>query len=124
MKLPSSFDVIGSKEKAIAIIESSTNKKEKEIAKKIMKQHKNIVSVLKKTSKRKGEFRKREYKLVLGSRNLEIIHKEYGYFLKLNPIDTYFSPRESTERQRITSQIKKMNPYLSCLVVFVHWGLL
>ena len=54
----SSFDIIGSREKTVAIVEISDEliEKEKEIAKEIMKRHKNVKSVLKKVSERKGEF--------------------------------------------------------------------
>ncbi len=103
-----SFEVIGNKEKAIAITESTGNKKkDKEQAKKICEKAKNVRSVLIKTSKRKGRLRKREYKLVLGNKDTEVLHKEHGYIIKVDPQVTYFSPRELTERQRIAEQVKK-----------------
>ncbi len=110
-----SFDLIGSREKAVAIIESTSRKEEKSIAEKIMKQHPSVKSVLRKLSERKGRFRKREYKIIKGNKNTEVIHKEYGFLLKLDPKKTYFSSRESTERQRIASSIK---PNESILVMF------
>ena len=103
-----SFETIGNKEKAIAIISSSGNlRKDKEKAKKLMIKSKNIKSVLLKTSKRKGKLRKRQYKLILGEKNTDVIHKEYGYLIKLDPQSVYFSSRELTERQRIASKVKK-----------------
>lgn len=98
------FEVIGSREKAVAIVDSKEN------SKKLLKN--NIKSVLLKLSKRKGRLRKREYKLIAGDKNTEVIHKEYGYLIKLDPQVTYFSPRESTERQRIASQVKKKEKIL------------
>ena len=38
--------------------------------------------------------------------------KEYGYIMKLDPKETYFSSRESTERQRIASQVKQKEKVL------------
>ncbi len=108
-----SFDVIGSGDKAVAIIEVADG--EKQFAKKIMEENKNIKSVLKKTSERKGKLRLRQFKLVAGDKNTEVIHKEYGCLLKLNPMKVYFSPREATERQKIATQVK---PNETVLVMF------
>jgi tRNA (guanine37-N1)-methyltransferase len=101
-----SFDVVGSKERAVAIVEIEEGEDEKKVAEEIMKSNKSVRSVLKKTSERKGEFRTREHELIAGDENTEVIHKEYGYLIKLDPQKVYFSPRESTERQRIAEQVK------------------
>jgi len=106
---PSSFEVIGGKEKAIAIVEikPELKKKEKLIAKTIMELSKNIKSVLKKVSGREGEYRIKKYKLILGSKNTEVVHKESGCLFKLDPRKVYFSAREGSERERISKLIKK-----------------
>jgi len=101
-----SYDLIGSSEKAVAIVEISEGKSEKRIAEEIMKKNKNVKSVLKKVSGRKGKLRLRECKLIAGNRNTEVVHREYGYLLKLDPQKVYFSPREANERQRIAEQVK------------------
>ena len=100
------FDLIGSKEKAVAIVEMEEGEDEKAVAEKIMKFNKNVKSILKKISEIKGEFRTRGYKLIAGNENTEVVHREYGYLLKLDPRKVYFSPREATERQRIAEQVK------------------
>ena len=100
-----SFDLIGSEDKLVAIVDMGDSSDEK-IANKIMEANRNVKSVLAKTSGRKGEFRKLGLKLVAGDKNTEVLHKEYGYFLIVDPQKTYFSPRESTERQRIADQAK------------------
>lgn len=100
------FDLVGSGEKAVAIVEIVEGADEKEIAEEIMKQNKNVKSVLKKTSERKGEFRLRECKLIAGDENTEVVHREYGFVLKVDPQKVYFSPREATERQRIAEQVE------------------
>jgi len=104
----SSFDVIGSMEKAVAIVEipEELKSKEKLIAEEIMRKNKNVKSVLKKVSKRKGELRLREHIVIAGDKNTEVIHKEHGYLLKVDPQKVYFSPREATERVRIAEQVK------------------
>jgi tRNA (guanine37-N1)-methyltransferase len=106
--VPSSYDIIGSKEKAVAIVEipDELKNKEKQIAKQIIKRHKNVKTVLKKTSERTSIFRTRNYKYILGDINTEIIHIEHGYKLKLDPKKVYFSGREGTERIRIAEQVK------------------
>lgn len=107
-KIPSSYDVIGSKEKAVAIVEipEDLQKKEKEIANEILTRHKNVKSVLKKTSERKGIHRMTEYKLLAGDQDTEVIHKEHYCKFKLDPRSVYFSTREGTERLRISNQVK------------------
>jgi tRNA (guanine37-N1)-methyltransferase len=108
------YDIIGSKEKSIALLGVNV-KNPKKAAKEIMKRHKAVKSVLKKLSERKDTFRLYPCKLIAGNKNTEVIHKEYGYFLKLDPQKAYFSPRESTERQRIAGMVK---PREEVLVMF------
>jgi tRNA (guanine37-N1)-methyltransferase len=100
------FDVIGSREKAVAVVEIHEGEDEKKVAEEIMKRNKNVKSVLKKISGRTGKLRLYKYRLIAGDKNTEVIHKEYGYTLKLDPKKVYFSPREAQERQRIASQVK------------------
>ncbi len=99
------YEVIGSKEKAVAIIGYGV-KNPKSLAKKIMKTHKNIRSVLQKTGERTGVYRIHPCKLLLGDKNTEVIHKEHGYLIKIDPQKAYFSTKEATERQRITELVK------------------
>jgi tRNA (guanine37-N1)-methyltransferase len=104
----SSFDIVGSREKAVAIIEIPKELEEKKglIAEALMKLNKNVKSVLRKISGRRGNLRLREFELVAGDPNTEVLHKENGYILKLDPQKVYFSPREATERMRIAKQVK------------------
>jgi tRNA (guanine37-N1)-methyltransferase len=108
------YDIIGNKEKAVALLGVNV-KNPKKVAKEIMKRHKAVKSVLQKLSERKDIFRLYPCKLIAGDKNTEVIHKEYGYFLKLDPQKAYFSPRESTERQRIAEMAK---PREEVLVMF------
>jgi len=105
--VPRSFDIIGSKQKAVAIIELPEELKDHEqhVASAIMNAHKNVSSVLSKESGRLGELRTMELRLVAGDPNTEVVHKESGWFFKLDPRKVYFSPRESAERERIAAKV-------------------
>ena len=107
--VPSSFDVIGNRDKAVAIIEipEALKKKKKIIAKALMKQHPNVKTVLEKASPRKGIYRTRMLKIMAGSRNTEVMHVENGCRFAVDPRKSYFSQRESTERARAASEIKE-----------------
>lgn len=104
----SSYDIIGSRGGAVAIIEipDELKSKEKQIAELILKEHKNVKSVLKKLSERKGVERIRKYQLLAGDQDTEVIHKESDCQFKLDPQKVYFSGREGTERLRISEQVK------------------
>lgn len=113
MRIP--FDIIGSKEKAVAIIGANQIPDEKEAAEYIFKKHKNVKTVLKKLAERKGIFRTYPCKLIAGDPDTEVIHKEGKLIYKLDPQKVYFSPREVTERERIAGMVK---PNEKILVMF------
>jgi len=119
--VPRAFDVIGSKEKAIAIVELPEELKnyEKTIAETLMEVHKNVKSVLAKASERYGTYRVRDLRLIFGEEDTEVIHRENGCLFKLDPMKVYFSPREATERMRIAELVK---PGESVLVMFSGIG--
>jgi len=100
------FDLVGSRERAVALVEIPESADEKAIAERIMKQNKNVKSVLKRISERSGELRLEKYELIAGDKNTEVVHREHGFMIKLDPQKVYFSPREATERQRIAEQVK------------------
>lgn len=95
-------DIIGSREKAVAIIEKGGKKEALEL----MKRYANVKSVLKKQGGRKGIYRTYRLRLLAGDKNTEVVHKEYGMLFMIDPRKVYFSPREAEERQRI-AQIAK-----------------
>ena len=115
--VPNSYDLIGH----IAILEipKELKSKKKLIAKALLEVHKNIQTVLEKSSERKGIFRNREYRFLAGQKKYTTVHKEYGLQFKVNPIEVYFSPRELTERQRIAEQVK---PKETVMVMFSGIG--
>ena len=107
--VPSSFDIIGSKDKAVAIIEIPEELKKKRviIARALMEQHKNVKTVLMKNSPRKGIYRVRALQRITGDKNTAVIHKESGCKFFLDPQNVYFSPREGAERLRLAALVKK-----------------
>lgn len=106
--VPRSYDIVGSRDKAVAIIEipKELEGKKQSIVEAIMKLNKSVKTVLNKISKRKSPYRLEDLELIAGDTNTEVIHKEFGYILKLDPRKVYFSPREAAERQRVASQVK------------------
>jgi tRNA (guanine37-N1)-methyltransferase len=107
--IPTSFDILGSKGESVAIIEipEELDEYRSNIAEAIHNVHGNVKSVLLKKSERHGEYRLRDFELLSGDPNTEVIHKESGCRFKIDPCVTYFSTRESTERERIVNQITK-----------------
>jgi len=102
-----SFDIYGSKRKAVAVVEIPDELREFEglIARTIMKVNKNVASVLGKESGRTGEYRTREFRLLAGDPDTEVLHRESGCVYRLDPRTVYFSPRESSERERLSSAV-------------------
>ncbi|MFC1741222.1 class I SAM-dependent methyltransferase family protein [Nanoarchaeota archaeon] len=107
------FDIIGT----IAIVEIPDElvKKEKLLAETLLALQKNVKTVLKKAGIHGTEFRTQPMKYLAGEKTKETISKEQGVRLKLNVEKVYFSPRLSTERKRIASQVK---PGEDVLVMF------
>ncbi len=115
--VPRSYDLIGSRDKLVAIVEIPEELADKKqlIGDAIIKLNKNVKSVLSKLSGRRGTFRLEDLELIAGESNTEVVHKEHGYSIRLDPRKVFFSPRELTERQRIASQVK---PNENVLVMF------
>jgi len=120
--VPSSFDIIGSREGAIAVLEfpeGAPDHVKRAVAEAIMKLHRNVRIVLAKASERKGPYRVRDYEVLAGGGSTEVVHVEHGVRLKLDPTKVYFSPREATERVRVASQVK---PGETVMVMFAGVG--
>lgn len=112
----SSYDIIGD----IAAIEIPRDSgiSTKRVVTEIRKVHPRIKTILVKSGERKGEFRIRKMKRVFG-KETETLHKEHGYKFRVDPTKVYFSPRESTERERIAGMVK---PRESVMVMFAGVG--
>jgi tRNA (guanine37-N1)-methyltransferase len=108
-KLRSSMDILGS----IAILEiaDELKKKEKLIAREVLKGNKNIKTVLRK-GKHEGVFRVQKLKHLAGEKTKEALYKENGVMMKLDVEKVYFSPRLSSERKRIMQMVTKQEDVL------------
>jgi len=115
--IPGSFDILGSKSGSVAIIEVPEELREYEgiVAEAVMEVHRNVRSVLAKESARSGEYRLWDLRLILGDPDTEVEHRESGCRFRVDPRVAYFSTRESTERDRITSLVQ---PGEDVLVMF------
>ena len=113
------FDIIGGRDRAVAIVELPKGASQKEVATEVMRRHSNVKSVLAKEGPRAGQYRVYKLKLIAGSKQTEVIHQEHGMKLKLDPRTVFFSPREAEERQRIAKLVK---PNERVLVMFAGAG--
>jgi tRNA (guanine37-N1)-methyltransferase len=99
------FDILGS----VAIVnfprDFKTQDKQK-FAKKIMKEQRQIKTVLEKTEKVKGRLRKPHTIYIAGEKTKEVLYRENGCIFRFNVDNTYFSPRLSNERKDVASMIK------------------
>ena len=103
--VPSSFDIVGD----LAIFSDfpkELKNKEKLIGETLLKLHKNIKTILKKSKKYSGKFRTPKLKIIAGEKRKETELRENNVRLKLNPEKTYFSVRLATERKRIANLVK------------------
>ena len=101
MKLPSSFDIIGS----IAVLSEKTQKP-KQVAKELLKKFKNLETIAIKTGIHYGKYRLQKTKILAGKKTKTTLHKENNCIFKLNIDQTYFSQRLSNERLRISNLVK------------------
>jgi tRNA (guanine37-N1)-methyltransferase len=100
----SSFDIIG----AIAIIKipETLSSKKKLIADTLVDEIKSIKTVFCQVSGVEGIYRLRKLELLSGENTTITVYREHGCIFKVDVMNTYFSPRLSTERLRISKMIK------------------
>lgn len=98
-KLSSSFDIIGTI--AIIKIPESLTSKRKLIADALIEEIRPVKSVFCQVSAIEGDYRLRKLELISGENSSITVYKEHGCTFKVDVINTYFSPRLSTERLRI-----------------------
>ena len=96
-----SFDVIGN----IAILKPENGNKER--AGMLLKQNKNIRTIVEKTERVKGRLRTLNTKYLAGEKTKEALYKENNCVFRLNIDTCYFSPRLASERARIADKIKR-----------------
>ena len=99
-----SYDIIGN----IAVFSKLPDnaKKQKLIARKLLRLNKNIKTILLKTKKFSGRFRLPRYKVLAGKKTKEALYRENNSLFKLDLEKCYFSSRLANERLRIAKQVK------------------
>ena len=102
-ELFSSFDQIG--EIIVLRIPDSLKSKKKIIGETLLDQVKNTRSVFYQSSPVEGEFRTRNLEILAGEDNTETEYKESGCRFLVDVEKAFFSPRLSTERERIANLI-------------------
>lgn len=104
-KLKTAFDIIG--DIAVLEIDPGLRKREKEIGSTLLGMHRNLKVVCRKEGTHEGEFRLQRLKVIAGEKRTLTEHRENGCRLIVDLSKAYFSPRLSTERKRIFTQVRE-----------------
>ena len=104
LELFSAFDQIG--EIIIVRIPDSLLSKKKIIGQTLLEQVKTARSIFFQSSSVAGDFRTRDLELIAGEDNSETEYREFGCRFIVDVKKAFFSPRLSTERDRISDVIK------------------
>ncbi|SVD46707.1 uncharacterized protein METZ01_LOCUS399561, partial [marine metagenome] len=104
MELFSSFDQVG--EIIVLRIPDSLQAKKKIIGETLLEQVKTARSVFYQSSPVEGEFRTRSLEILAGIDNTQTEYKETGCKFIVDVEKAFFSPRLSTERERIVGLVK------------------
>ena len=103
-KVPRAIDFVGD----IAIVEippQLVNYKQI-IGEAILKAHKQTSTVLAKSGAVEGVYRTRDFEVIAGAEKTATVYREYGCVYHVDVAKAYFSPRLSTEHNRVASQVK------------------
>ena len=103
-ELFSAFDQIG--EIIVVRIPDSLLGKKKIIGETLLEQVKTARSVFYQSSSVEGDFRTRDLEIIAGEDNTETEYKEFGCRFLVDVQKAFFSPRLSTERDRIANLIQ------------------
>ena len=103
-ELISAFDQIGNI--IIVRIPKSLLSKKKIIGETLLNEVKIVKSVFYQSSAVEGDFRTRNLEIIAGEDNTETEYKEFGCRFTVDVENAFFSPRLSTERERIANLIQ------------------
>ncbi|MFH0847969.1 MAG: class I SAM-dependent methyltransferase family protein [archaeon] len=103
--LPKAVDIIG--EIAVIEIPSQLGDYKNVIGEAVMKVNTNVHTVLAKLGPISTPVRVRRFEVISGKGLTETTHHEYGLALRLDVLRTYFSPRLSTEHERVAAQVRE-----------------
>jgi tRNA (guanine37-N1)-methyltransferase len=103
--LPRALDVIG--DIAVIDIPPELEAYGSLIGEALLKTHKNVRTVLAKVGAVTGTYRLRELEVIAGEHRTITVHKEHGCQYHVDVATAYFSPRLSTEHNRVASLVQK-----------------
>jgi tRNA (guanine37-N1)-methyltransferase len=103
-KVPQAFDIIGD----IVVIDIPLQLKayHNVIGEALLQIQKNVKTVLAKTGDISGVFRVRDYDFIAGEHKTQTVHREFGCQYHVDVAKAYFSPRLSTEHERVASLVQ------------------
>jgi tRNA (guanine37-N1)-methyltransferase len=116
-KLSDGFHVVG--DIAMLSLAPELASYKKEIAKAVLSSCSSIHTVLNKTSKLQGERRVAGFELLAGDANTVTMHREFGFFYRLDVAKVFFSSRLGYERMRVAAAV---GPGESVLLPFAGAG--
>ena len=102
--IPRAIDFIG--DIAIVEIPSELADYKKLIGEALLEAHKQISTVLAKSGAVGGVYRIRDFEVIAGPNKTATVHREYGCVYHVDVAKAYFSPRLSSEHNRVASQVK------------------
>ncbi|CAJ36582.1 class I SAM-dependent methyltransferase [Methanocella arvoryzae] len=100
--LPDGYDVIG--DAAILALPQEARAYGEAIATGILARRSHVKKVLNKVSMVEGDRRVARYEVLAGEGTVTV-HREHGFFYRLDLRETFFNPRLGEERQRVASQV-------------------
>lgn len=104
-QLYKTYDIVG--KIAIIRVPKQLEKHSRLIAEAVMNTHREVKSVWRQASSVSGDYRLRNLEFVLGEKTTRTRYKEHGCVYITDLMKTYFSPRLSYERLRITRLIQR-----------------
>jgi len=102
--IPRAIDFVG--DLAIVEIPPKLSLYKKQIGKAILKAHKQTSTVLAKSGAVKGVYRLRDLEVIAGAKKTVTLYREYGCVYHVDVARAYFSPRLSTEHNRVAVNVK------------------
>lgn len=103
--VPKAIDFVG--DIAIIDIPPALTQHKKTIGEALLKTHKQTKTVLAKSGAVEGVYRLRDFEVIAGPEETLTVYKEYGCTYHVDVAKAYFSPRLSTEHNRVASTVKE-----------------
>jgi tRNA (guanine37-N1)-methyltransferase len=103
--VPRAIDFIG--DIAIVEIPPEVEDHKKAIGEALLRAHKQTKTVLAKSGAVEGVYRLRDFEVIAGAHKTATVYHEYGCVYHVDVAKAYFSPRLSSEHNRVASQVQE-----------------